>query len=143
MSSSAVTGNPPPRAPATLLPDRAALKGDSQSGKGEPSHEEKLKRVDEIFPGAGAKFTNTSRFSAWVTWGYDWHMDVEPTLMGIAQRNGPGWLPRKLDYFDEPIRERYKARLGGTSVGSWRGHPRERGATLVSVGYRISPTTSC
>jgi hypothetical protein len=112
-ASSAVTGNPPPRAPATLLPDRAALKGDSQSGKGEPSHEEKLKRVDEIFPGAGAKFTNTSRFSAWATWGYDWHMDIEPTLMAIAERKDREWLPRKLDYFDEPIREAHQARVQG------------------------------
>ena len=123
---SAVTGNPPPLAHATLPPDRAALKGDSQSGKGEPSHEEKLKRVNEIFPGTGAKITNPSRFSSWVTWGYDWHMDIEPTLMEIAARKGPDWAPRKLDYFDEPIRERYKARLSGSSVGSWRAPARER-----------------
>jgi uncharacterized protein YdaU (DUF1376 family) len=107
------------------------------------SSADKLRRIDEIFAGSGAVIVGTARFGDWERWGYDWHLDVEPTLMEIAARKGPEWKPRKLDYFDEPIRERYKARLGGTSVGSWRGHPRERGATLVSVGYRISPTTSC
>jgi len=114
--SSAASSVPPPRAPATLPPDRAALKREdfqSSEGKPEPSHEEKIKRLDEIFEGAGANITNLSRFSAWVTWGYDWHLDVEPTLLAIAQRNGAGFLPGTLTYFDKPIGETHRARLAG------------------------------
>jgi hypothetical protein len=40
-------------------------------------------------------------------------MDFEPTLMSIAEQKGLGWLPRKLDYFDEPIREAHRDRVAG------------------------------
>jgi hypothetical protein len=85
---------------------------------------DKLKRLDEIFPGVGANVTNTSRFTSWERWGYDWHMDVEPALMDIAQRNGPEWLPRTLVYFDDPIKDMQRARLEGRSRGRRGGEKR-------------------
>jgi hypothetical protein len=81
----------------------------------QPSAEQKLLRLDELFPGCGANITNLSRFTSWERWGYDWHMDVEPTLMGMAQQNGPGWMPGSLVYFDNPIRDAHRARLEGRS----------------------------
>jgi len=50
---------------------------------------EKKLRLVEIVPGAGRNVTNLSRFSDWERWGYDWHLDVEPTLLAIAQRMAP------------------------------------------------------
>jgi uncharacterized protein YdaU (DUF1376 family) len=87
--------------------------GQETDSNSQPSAEQKLLRLDELFPGSGAHVVNLSRFTAWERWGYDWHMDIEPTLMAIAEQNGPGWLPRKLDYFDEPIREAFQARVQG------------------------------
>jgi len=77
------------------------------------SSEQKLVRVDEIFPGAGANITNLSRFSDWGRWNYDWHLDVEPMLREIAERNGPGWMPNGLIYFDKPIAARHMGRMAG------------------------------
>ena len=77
------------------------------------SSEAKLGRIDEIFAGSGAVIVNTSRFGDWERWGYDWALDVEPTLREIAARKGPEWSPRTLTFFDQPIAERYQARLAG------------------------------
>jgi len=38
---------------------------------------------------------------------------VEPTLVNLAQRNGDGFLPSTLTYFDKPIAGTHKARLAG------------------------------
>jgi hypothetical protein len=99
---------------------------------GEPSSEAKLRRLDEIYAGSGAVITNTARFNDWQRWGYVWGLDIEPTLLEIAARKGPEWSPKTLVFFDEPIRERYKARLSGSSVGSWRGPARDRSVADLS-----------
>jgi hypothetical protein len=78
---------------------RCTLKGEESK----LSSDQKLRRVDEIFPGAGATITNLARFGDWERWGYDWHLDVEPALLAIAQCNGPSFLPVTLTYFDKPI----------------------------------------
>jgi hypothetical protein len=89
----------PARAPATLPPGRGGVEEENQK----LSAEQKLRVVDAIFPGSGAVITNLARFSDWERWNYDWRFDVEPTLLAIAQRNGPGFLLGSLMYFDKPI----------------------------------------
>jgi hypothetical protein len=84
-----------------------------KEGEGKLSAEQKLKRLDEIFPGAGAVITNLARFSDWERWNYDWDLDVEPTLREIAESQGLGWMPGGLIYFDKPIARRYHARVAG------------------------------
>jgi len=95
------------RAHATLRPEGAVLEG----ANGKLSAEQKLKRLDEIFPGVRENILGLSRFSDWEHSDYDWHLDVEPTLLAIAQRNGPTFLPATLLYFDEPIADTHRARI--------------------------------
>jgi hypothetical protein len=93
---------------ATPPPDAAP-----EGVNGKLSSEQKLKRVDEIFPGAGATITNLARFSDWEHWGYDWDFDIEPTLVAIAAHNGPTFQPATLTDFDKPIGDTFRARLAG------------------------------
>jgi len=51
-----------------------------------------------------------------VTWGYDWHLDVEPTLLAIAQRNGHAWQSGSLVYFDKPIADTHRRRRAGVAI---------------------------
>ena len=53
-----------------------------------------------------------------MTWGYDWHLDVEPTLLAIAQRNGHAWQSGSLVYFDKPIADTHRRRLAGVAIPS-------------------------
>jgi uncharacterized protein YdaU (DUF1376 family) len=122
-----------PRAPATLPPEDAALRS-------APGLEEKLRALDAIFPGAGANITNLSRFSDWELWGYDWKLDVLPTMRGKAATNGAGWMPVKLIYFDKPIAERHHARIAGQAppsgqrgVNQRHRTPEETAAILAEV----------
>jgi hypothetical protein len=98
---------------------------------GKLSSNQKLRRVDEIFPGAGATITNLSRFSDWVTWGYDWHLDVEPTMREIAERNGRAWQSGSLVFFDKPIANTHRARLAGIAP-----QPRRIGASHAAGDRR-------
>ena len=52
-------------------------------------------RSDELFRGAGAFITNLSRFGDWERWGYDWHLDVEQTLVNLTQRAAGAALARR------------------------------------------------
>src|SRR5262249_9506483 len=85
----------------------------SEEESGKLSPEQKLAKLDAIFPGCGANITNLRRFSDWENWNYDWRLDVEPTLHEIAEQYGPGWMPSALIFFDKPIARRYHARVSG------------------------------
>ena len=89
--------------------------------------------MDAIFPGAGAVITNLSRFSDWQKWGYDWDLDIEPTLREIAERNGPGWMPGGggLTYFDQPSARRHHARLAGHIPRATRSTPPVRELSIA------------
>ena len=58
--------------------------------------------------------------SPWVTWDYDWHLNVKPMLREVAESQGAGWMPGKLLYFDKPIARRYHARISGRRSGASR-----------------------
>ena len=100
---------PLPRAPARD-PSTAGGVGEEE---GKPSPEQKLAKLEAIFPGCGANITNLARFSDWERWNYNWALDVEPTLREVAESQGPGWLPTTLLYFDKPIARHYHARVSG------------------------------
>jgi hypothetical protein len=56
------------------------------------------------------------------------HLDVEPTLLAIAQRNGPGFLPGTLIYFDKPTADTHRGRMAGvTGAGPGRSRPGRHG----------------
>jgi hypothetical protein len=59
--------------------------------------------------------------------GYDWHLNVKPTLCEIAESQGAGWMPGKLLYFDKPIARRYHARALGHLEQPWRSKLRHSG----------------
>ena len=100
----------PSHAPAR---DPAVVVGSEEEGEGKPSVDQKLAKLDAIFPGCGANITNLARFSDWERWNYDWALDVVPTFHEIAEQYGPGWQPGALIFFDKPIARRYHARISG------------------------------
>jgi uncharacterized protein YdaU (DUF1376 family) len=80
--------------------------------RSEPDLDAKLRRVDEIFPGCGAHVTDIGKLTAWERNGYDWWLDVEPTLLSLARKN-PQFRPSLLKYFDKPIAEANHSRRMG------------------------------
>jgi hypothetical protein len=92
--------------------------------------DDKMARLNEIFPGCGASITVWGKFTTWATWGYDWDLDIETTFREIAHRQ-PGFRPQSLNYFDIPIAETHHARLRATNHPTPMA-PRQRPAVGLS-----------
>jgi hypothetical protein len=50
-------------------------------------HLAKAPRREHHLPGSGAVIVNLARFGDWQRWGYDWRLDIEPTLREVADQN--------------------------------------------------------